>query len=73
MRNPTPQEQEAINQWEQSGEWDCVDNHRIARLDNPEELELYSQAQAEGCCGSEDVELTTQDGTKFLYGFNHGH
>ena len=73
MREPTQDEQAAIDEWEKGGEWDYVDNHRIARLDNPQEVEEYHKAQAEGCCGFEDVELETKDGIKFLYGFNYGH
>jgi hypothetical protein len=78
MRKATPAELEAIDAWwnenDPSGNnYDCMDNQRIALVDNPEEQSAYQDAQMNGCCGSVDVRLKTAQGIEFDYGFNYGH
>lgn len=49
-----------------------IDNVRSADLDNPEELEEYSNRRACGCCGSYD-DLVYLNGKLSLVGCNYGH
>lgn len=57
---------------ENSESYDCVDNYRCARSDNPAEVAEYEEAVNDGCCGffDEEIELC---GIKVLRGFNYGH
>ena len=50
----------------------CVDNDRIAFLDDPAGLEAYGVALADGCCGFEDVRVTIA-GRPAIVGCNYGH
>ena len=56
------------------GDYDYIDNARLAiKGHSPSEL-VYEHAQDNGCCGFVDVELgPAPSGTTYLYGFNHGH
>lgn len=51
---------------------DCVDNWRVARKDNPEEVRAYETARDDGCCGFYDTEVLV-DGVIFMIGCNYGH
>lgn len=60
--------------WDRAGDYECVDNTRLARSGDPAEVCAYEAAREGGCCGSEDVELgPSPRGHVYLYGFNHGH
>ena len=54
-------------------EYDCVDNVRMARKDNPAEVAEYEAAREDGCCGFFDIEIPCTDGSTLMYGFNYGH
>lgn len=58
--------------WAKNEDYQCVDNHRIARAGNPEEVSAYFEARKSGCCGQVD-ECWPMDETIVLYGFDHGH
>lgn len=55
----------------------CIDNYRFCNLENSEEVELYKEAQDNGCCGFEDERFTFIDANNnpmhFMIGFNYGH
>lgn len=54
-------------------ELDYRDNFRYAFKDNPEQVAEYEKAEAQGCCGFYDVEITLPDGRILMFGFNYGH
>jgi hypothetical protein len=70
----SPAIKEAIEKWHESqeGEFEFMDNQRVAHVDNQQEVDEYYDQVAKGCCGSVDVELETSEG-RILYGFNYGH
>lgn len=49
-----------------------ADNHRLAYLDDPEQVAKYEQQEREGCCGFVDLEVTIA-GRPALIGCNYGH
>ena len=51
---------------------DYMDNFRVARLDNPEEMAEYKRRFQKGCCGFHDRIVEFDDGP-WLIGFNYGH
>jgi len=51
---------------------ECVDNCRIARKNDSNEVNAYEEARSEGCCGFFDMEILV-DGEVFLIGCNYGH
>lgn len=52
----------------------CIDNERIAEVDNLEEVENYNNQIQIGCCGFEDSEYYSEQFYKrFKIGFNYGH
>jgi hypothetical protein len=52
----------------------CIDNERIARKSNINEVEKYKDYRWDGCCGFVDEEFTApEDGEIYLIGFNYGH
>lgn len=53
-------------------EYECADNLRLARVDNPEECAEYDERRDDGCCGFYDQEIEHPDGN-ILVGFNYGH
>ena len=53
--------------------FDCVDNCRYAVKGNAAQEAAYAEAKSQGCCGFYDGELTCEDGTILLFGFNYGH
>jgi hypothetical protein len=55
-----------------SKDMQCVDNFRIAALDNRKDMKRYRKMEKRGCCGSFDQEVTV-NGRKFMIGFNYGH
>ncbi len=61
--------------WEQNNpdDFECQDNTRLARVGNEAEEIAYQNAKDAGCCGFVDEELTCDDGTILLFGFNYGH
>ena len=58
---------------------DCVDNRRSADVSKPNEVALFLQARARGCCGSVDQLVMISnpdpcsDPTLYLIGCNYGH
>lgn len=52
---------------------DCVDNKRIARVEDVDEMRRYVHAQSCGCCGFADLHYKGKDGIDYLVGFNYGH
>lgn len=60
---------------------DCIDNFRLAHVDNAEELKAYKEAYDEGCCGFyDDIIVFTHKACgipiyseKIQIGFNYGH
>jgi hypothetical protein len=72
----TAAQQNAIDTfWNQTedGEFDFVDNVRVARKGNASEEAEYEAQREQGCCGFCDMELACDDGSTLLYGFNYGH
>lgn len=61
-----------IEEFEDAVDEECVDNWRYAREGNAAEEADYHEAGMRGCCGSEDVEIETPDGTIWI-GYNYGH
>lgn len=59
--------------WEQSDEYEYMDNYRVARVDDGDAQRRYEEARDSGCCGSHDVDLTGPDGHVYSLGFNYGH
>lgn len=58
----------------EDGEYECVDNHRLALVGEASDEAEYDEAARTGCCGSVDVELgPSPSGRTYRYGFNHGH
>lgn len=55
-----------------SQHYEYVDNHRVARVNNPTEMAAYEEAKAYGCCGSRD-RIIEIDGVEITFGFNYGH
>lgn len=51
---------------------DCVDNYRLAYLDDTEALKTYEQLRQEGCRGEFDTTVTI-NGRKAKIGCNYGH
>lgn len=52
----------------------CIDNTRWAEKSVSRQRRAYYRAKAEGCCGSEDMEVThPETGRVFLIGCNYGH
>ena len=66
---------EAIkNYWKSNDHYDNVDNQRLARQDQPDELIKYNDQKDRGCCGERDMSLgPSPAGYTYQYGFNHGH
>lgn len=50
----------------------CVDNERLAYIDDPDMMEDYEDTQVWGCCGSFDQEVII-NGKQALIGCNYGH
>lgn len=50
----------------------CIDNERIAYLDDHDSLRAYDNARAGGCCGFTDVEVLVA-GRLAVVGCNYGH
>jgi len=61
-----------LNQEILIGDFEDVDNCRVARKDSPEEMAAYQEAREGGCCGFWDTEILV-DGVVFLVGCNYGH
>lgn len=58
----------------EQGDFDCVDNIRLARQGAVEECAEYEETQRTGCCGSHDIVFgPSPNGHSYLYGFNYGH
>lgn len=56
------------------GDFECVDNNRIAIKGDDSSAAVYETQVMEGCCGSCDVEFgPSPSGLTYLYGFNYGH
>lgn len=77
-RETTPAEKTAIQAWYDQNDpdhdrFEYSDNFRVATVGNAEEEAAYEEAERNGCCGSVNIELQTEDGAAFLYGFNYGH
>lgn len=51
---------------------ECVDNERIAYLDDLDSLDLYIKRLDAGCCGFHDVDVVIA-GRKGYAGLNYGH
>ena len=54
-------------------DFEFQDNHRYAVKGDLAQERAYESARDHGCCGFVDVELTCDDGSVLLYGFNYGH
>lgn len=52
---------------------DCIDNLRIAAIDDILQVEAYEHARDRGCCGSYDGEVKAPDGKMYMVGCNYGH
>lgn len=52
---------------------DCVDNIRVARDGDMDQMADYARRFHEGCCGFYDTFEIHPDGSVYLIGFNHGH
>lgn len=62
--------------------WDAVqeehqndpyaDNHRLAYIDDQEQVDKFEEAERKGCCGSVRLEVTI-GGRAALIGCNFGH
>lgn len=50
----------------------CVDNGRLAYLDDPISMKEYEKKKAEGCCGFIDEEIVI-GGRNAIIGCNYGH
>jgi|10_taG_2_1085330.scaffolds.fasta_scaffold169027_3 hypothetical protein len=59
----------------ENGNFEFVDNIRIAELGNEESEQRYEELKDMGCCGFEDYIYVPFDlkGRKYYFGFNHGH
>jgi hypothetical protein len=56
------------------GPYEYMDNFRVARKSNAEEVAAFEEQDRRGCCGSVNFERTDpQTGETWLFGFNHGH
>lgn len=51
---------------------DCVDNHRLAYLDDSTAMAQYEKDKSEGCCGSFDHEVQIGNRSAMI-GCNYGH
>lgn len=49
------------------------DNHRCTEEHDPEGERLFSEIEADGCCGSHRFRATGPDGRTYVLGYNHGH
>lgn len=50
----------------------CVDNHRIAQVDNLLDVANYEQQRRQGCCGFFDTEVIIRN-ELYKIGCNYGH
>jgi len=50
----------------------CVDNYRVALLDDPEAMAEYEEKKENGCCGFYDIEVLIA-GERAMLGCNYGH
>lgn len=53
-------------------QYDCVDNFRIANVNNQEEIKIYNKSLKKGCCGFHD-EVYDIKGMQIKIGCNYGH
>ena len=54
--------------------YEYVDNFRLARKNNADEMKRYKAARENGCCGSHDAEIKLPwPISNLLFGFNYGH
>jgi hypothetical protein len=58
---------------EETGDYDNMDNVRVARSADVVQCGVYWAAENDGCCGSFDDVFTAPSGAKYLVGFNYGH
>jgi hypothetical protein len=74
MNNETPHQKahRRLSQEILIGDFECVDNCRIALKSDPKEMADYEAARADGCCGFYDQEILV-DGEVYLIGCNYGH
>ena len=58
-----------------NGNFEFVDNVRIAELGNEESEKRYKELKDMGCCGFVDYIYVPFElkGKKYYFGFNHGH
>ena len=69
----------AIENWfakkANSGNYDCMDNERVALASSNSERRRYKRKRNNGCCGYEDDIITVGWLFKksFMVGFNYGH
>lgn len=55
-------------------ELDCVDNERIAMVDDLEQVVAYDAIRENGCCGSlDELYIDSETGMTFMVGCNYGH
>lgn len=64
--------EEAISWMYDHVEDSCVDNVRVAKVNNPIELAKYDAQKNKGCCGSYDTKVMVR-GKKYYIGCNYGH
>ena len=50
----------------------CIDNHRFAYLDDPDDKDAYDEVASMGCCGSVDT-IVYINSREAVIGCNYGH
>jgi hypothetical protein len=58
----------------ESGDWEYMDNVRLALVGDSELEQHYERIRDDGCCGSCDHRFgPSPSGRFYMYGFNYGH
>jgi hypothetical protein len=68
----TPEIIDAINEIVERGDYEYADNYRCYRIHDLHGLGAFEEAEANGCCGSHDEQVTV-NGVEYMIGFNYGH
>jgi hypothetical protein len=58
--------------YETASEYDCVDNFRVANLNDEDAVRFFYYNKRHGCCGCYEDVIKDEDGF-WIVGFNYGH
>lgn len=63
-----------ITKYEKEYDETCIDNLRIALVDDVDQMNAYKKQLEQGCCGFyDDYYDSPVDGKTYKIGFNYGH